>query len=256
MTFHILTLFPEMFDSVLQTSILKRALGQHLLNVDLINFRSFTKDKYRRVDTPPIGGGAGLVLKVQPIRDALASIAHPGKKILLTPRGIPFTQSLAKSLAQESDLTLVCGHYEGFDERIHEDVDMMVSLGDFILTGGELAAMTILDAVARLLPGVIDEASPQEESFEHGLLEYPQYTEPYDIEGQKVPDILYSGHHDAIRKWRLKQSLRLTKTYRPDLFSSLTLSKESHLLLQELDEATEPAWEKLAIQKGKKYIKP
>ncbi len=256
MTFHIVTLFPEMFESVLSSSILKRARGQQLLDVDLINFRNFTKDKYRRVDTPPIGGGAGLVLKVQPIRDALTSIPNPGKKILLTPRGTPFNQEIAKSFAKEQHLTLICGHYEGFDERTHHDVDMMVSLGDFILTGGELAAMTILDAVARLIPGVIDEASPEEESFEHGLLEYPQYTEPYEIDGQKVPDILYSGHHEAIRKWRLKQALQITKTHRPDLFASLTLSKESQSLLKELDEPSQPDWEQHAIQKGKKFRKP
>lgn len=256
MTFHVLTLFPEMFESVLNTSILKRAIGQQHVYVNLVNFRDFTTDKYRRVDTPPIGGGAGLVLKVQPIQDALYSLPSPGKKILLTPRGIPFDQGLAKTLAKEENLTLICGHYEGFDERLHQDIDMMVSLGDFILTGGELVAMTMIDAISRLLPGVIDDQSPEEESFEQGLLEYPQYTEPYEINGQKVPDILYSGNHQAIRQWRLKQSLRITKTYRPDLFSKLTLSKASQALLRELDDPSTPEWESKAIEKGKKFIKP
>ena len=255
MKFHVLTLFPEMFESVLSTSILKRAIGQHHLEVKLINFRDFTTDKYRRVDTPPVGGGAGLVLKAQPIHDALKAIPQRGKTILLTPRGVPFQQNLAQQLAKEETLTLICGHYEGFDERIYQDVDMMISLGDFILTGGELVAMTLIDAIARLQPGVIDEQSPEEESFNEGLLEYPQYTEPYEYNGQRIPDILYSGNHTAIRQWRLQQSLVLTRTYRPDLFEKLNLSASSQKLLQQFDDGITPDWEKNALDKGKKFIK-
>lgn len=252
MTIYVITLFPEMFESVLSTSILKRAIGTDKLHVKFVNFRDFTKDKYGRVDTPPIGGGAGLVLKVQPLVDALRSIPQPGKKILLTPRGTPYVHARAQEYAKLEHFTLICGHYEGFDERVHDYVDEMVSLGDFILTGGEIAALAIIDSVARLLPGVIDDASPQEESFANTLLEYPQYTEPYAFEGKTVPDILYSGHHGAIADWRLKHALRLTRTHRPDLFESFTFTKKAQTLLRELDSPETPEWETTAIQKGKK----
>jgi tRNA (guanine37-N1)-methyltransferase len=252
MTIYVVTLFPEMFASVLSTSILKRAIGTDKLHVAFVQLRDFTNDKYGRVDTPPVGGGAGLVLKVQPIVDALASIKHPGKKILLTPRGKPFVQATAHTLSKLESMTLICGHYEGFDERVHDYVDDMVSLGDFILTGGEIAALAIIDAVARLLPGVIDEASPLEESFSNQLLEYPQYTEPYEFHGKLVPDILYSGHHGAIADWRLKHALRLTRLHRPDLFNAVTLSKKAQKLLLELDSPETPEWEQSAIKKGKK----
>ena len=255
MKLHVLTLFPEMFQGMMTTSIIKRALGEQKAAINLIPFRQFTKDPYRRVDTPPIGGGAGLVLKYQPIHDALLSIANPGKKILLTPRGKPFTQSDALRLSQLPSLTLICGHYEGFDERIHQDVDEMISLGDFVLTGGEIAAMAILDAVIRLLPGVIEASSLEEESFTKGLLEYPQYTEPRVIGDHHVPEILYSGNHEAIRTWRLKQSLLLTRLYRPDLFAKLTLSKTMLSLLKELDESRTGDWEIQAIDKGRKFTK-
>ena len=255
MKLHVLTLFPEMFQGMITTSIIKRALGENKAEIVLIPFRDFTKDPYRRVDTPPIGGGAGLVLKHQPIHDALVSIPNPGRKILLTPRGKPFTQTDASRLSQFPSITLICGHYEGFDERIHHDVDEMISLGDFVLTGGEIAAMAILDAVIRLLPGVIDSTSLDEESFTHGLLEYPQYTEPRMIGNHHVPEILYSGNHEAIRTWRLKQSLFLTRLHRPDLFSKLTLNKTMLSLIKELDESRTGDWEIHAIEKGRKFTK-
>ena len=255
MKLHVLTLFPEMFQGMITTSIIKRALGENKAEIVLIPFRDFTKDPYRRVDTPPIGGGAGLVLKHQPIHDALVSIPNPGRKILLTPRGKPFTQTDASRLSQLSSITLICGHYEGFDERIHHDVDEMISLGDFVLTGGEISAMAILDAVIRLLPGVIDSTSLDEESFTHGLLEYPQYTEPRMIGNHHVPEILYSGNHEAIRTWRLKQSLFLTRLHRPDLFSKLTLNKTMLSLIKELDESRTGDWEIHAIEKGRKFTK-
>jgi tRNA (guanine37-N1)-methyltransferase len=255
MKLHVLTLFPEMFQGMITTSIIKRALGENKAEIVLIPFRDFTKDPYRRVDTPPIGGGAGLVLKHQPIHDALVSIPNPGRKILLTPRGKPFTQTDASRLSQLPSITLICGHYEGFDERIHHDVDEMISLGDFVLTGGEIAAMAIIDAVIRLLPGVIDSTSLDEESFTHGLLEYPQYTEPRMIGNHHVPEILYSGNHEAIRTWRLKQSLFLTRLHRPDLFSKLTLNKTMLSLIKELDESRTGDWEIHAIEKGRKFTK-
>jgi tRNA (guanine37-N1)-methyltransferase len=255
MKLHVLTLFPEMFQGMITTSIIKRALGENKAEIVLIPFRDFTKDPYRRVDTPPIGGGAGLVLKHQPIHDALVSIPNPGRKILLTPRGKPFTQTDASRLSQFPSITLICGHYEGFDERIHHDVDEMISLGDFVLTGGEIAAMAIIDSVIRLLPGVIDSTSLDEESFTHGLLEYPQYTEPRMIGNHHVPEILYSGNHEAIRTWRLKQSLFLTRLHRPDLFSKLTLNKTMLSLIKELDESRTGDWEIHAIEKGRKFTK-
>jgi tRNA (guanine37-N1)-methyltransferase len=244
-----------MFQGMMTTSIIKRAIGENKAEIVMIPFRQFTKDPYRRVDTPPIGGGAGLVLKHQPIHDALLSIPNPGRKILLTPRGKPFTQADAFRLSQLSSLTLICGHYEGFDERIHHDVDEMISLGDFVLTGGEIAAMAILDAVIRLLPGVIETTSLDEESFTQGLLEYPQYTEPRVINDHHVPEILYSGNHEAIRTWRLKQSLFLTRLHRPDLFSKLTLTKTMVALIKELDESRIGDWEIQAIDKGRKFTK-
>lgn len=255
MKFHVLTLFPEMFQGMMQTSIVKRALGEEKASIQLVQFRDFTKDPYRRVDTPPIGGGAGLVLKYQPIADALKSISQPGRKILLTPRGKTFKQADAVRLSKEASITFICGHYEGFDERIYTEVDESMSLGDFVMTGGEIAAMAVLDAIIRLLPGVIEAESLNEESFTHGLLEYPQYTEPRALDNQVVPEILYSGNHEAIRKWRLKESLRLTKLHRPDLFQQLVLTKEMKSLIQELEEHRIGDWEIAAIEKGRKFTK-
>jgi tRNA (guanine37-N1)-methyltransferase len=255
MTFNIVTLFPEMFTSVLSTSILKRAIGTKAIDVRFISIREFSQDKHHRVDAPPIGGGAGLLMKMQPIVDALASIPYKGHTVLLSPRGQRFDQNKAIDFSKRDHLTLVCGHYEGFDERLYSHVDETISIGDFILSGGEIAAMVILDAVMRLLSGVIDEASPLEESFMNGLLEYPQYTEPYDFDGEKVPNILYSGHHEAIRTWRLKQSLRLTKRHRPDLLANIPLTKLMKQLLKELEDDVTGSWELRAIEKGRNVKK-
>jgi tRNA (guanine37-N1)-methyltransferase len=247
----ILTLFPEMFTGILTNSIIKRAIAKNIVTIDIVNIRDFTLDKYNRVDTPPIGGGAGLVMKVQPIVDTLKSL-EPGYKLLLSPRGKTFDQDLAKLLSQKDHVILICGHYEGVDERVNNYVDGLVSIGDYIMTGGEIGAMAITDAVVRLLDGAIDEESLVEESFTNGLLEYPQYTEPYTFDNYEVPLILYSGNHDAIRKWRLKQSLLLTKKYRPDLFAKHNLTKEETILLNE-DE--NPQWLMDAIKKGEKFTK-
>ena len=253
----ILTLFPEMFDGFLTNSIIKRAIGKKVVEVKIVNIRDYTKDKYGRVDTPPIGGGAGLVMKCQPIVDALKDVStSESKKIMLSPRGKTFNQDMAVSLSKDKDLVLLCGHYEGIDERVNEYVDELVSIGDYVLTGGEIGAMAIADAVIRLLDGAITDVSLDEESFNDNLLEYPQYTEPKDFEGKKVPDILYTGNHTAIEKYRRKESLRLTREHRPDLFKKHELTKQDKKLLNELDEGDEnPKWMKEALEKGKKFTK-
>ena len=253
----ILTLFPEMFDGFLTNSIIKRAIGKKVVEVKLVNIRDYTKDKYGRVDTPPVGGGAGLVMKCQPIVDALKDVStSESKKIMLNPRGKQFNQEMAISLSNDKDLVLLCGHYEGIDERVNDYVDELVSIGDYVLTGGEIGAMAIADAVIRLLDGAITDVSLDEESFNDNLLEYPQYTEPKDFEGKKVPDILYTGNHTAIEKYRRKESLRLTRKHRPDLFKKHELTKQDKKLLIELDEGEEnPKWMQQALEKGKKFTK-
>ena len=253
----ILTLFPEMFDGFLTNSIIKRAIGKKVVEVKVVNIRAYTKDKYGRVDTPPIGGGAGLVMKCQPIVDALKDVStNESKKIMLSPRGKQFNQQMAVSLSENKDLVLLCGHYEGIDERVNDYVDELVSIGDYVLTGGEIGAMAIADAVIRLLDGAITDVSLDEESFNDNLLEYPQYTEPKDFEGKKVPDILYTGNHTAIEKYRRKESLRLTREHRPDLFKKHELTKQDKKLLNELDEGEEnPKWMQDALEKGKKFTK-
>jgi len=253
----ILTLFPDMFEGFKNNSIIKRAIGKEIVEIKIVNIRDFTLDKYGRVDTPPIGGGAGLIMKCQPIVDALkANTSKDSYKIIMSPRGKTYTQEDAKRLAKINDLVLICGHYEGIDERINDYVDEMISIGDYVLTGGEIASMAIADSVIRLLDGAITDASLDEESFTDNLLEYPQYTEPREYDGKKVPDILYTGNHTAIEKYRKKESLRLTRKYRPDLFKKHTLSKQEMKLIKEIDEGDEnPKWMKDALEKGKKFMK-
>ena len=254
----ILTLFPEMFDGFLTNSIIKRAIAKGLVEVKIVNIRDYTTDKYGRVDSAPIGGGAGLIMKCQPIIDCLnANKSEKSHTVLLSPRGKTYNQTKSREFAAKfEDIVLICGHYEGVDERVNDYVDELISIGDYILTGGELGAMVIADSVIRLLEGAIASESIVEESFENGLLEYPQYTEPFDYNGQKVPDILYSGNHQAIEKWRKKESLRLTRTYRPDLFEKYQLSKAEKKLLDEIiNNENEPEWQNKAIEKGKKFIK-
>ena len=253
----ILTLFPEMFDGMMDNSIVKRAISKGVVEIKIVNIRAYTKDKYGRVDTPPIGGGAGLIMKCQPIVDALRDNSTSNSyKIMMSPRGKTYNQKKAHVLASKEDIVILCGPYEGIDERVNDYVDELISIGDYILTGGEIAAMAISDSVIRLLDGAISGESILEESFENNLLEYPQYTEPYDFEGKKVPDILYSGNHEAIRKYRQKESLRLTRLYRKDLFEKYHLTKEDIKLLKELDiNDNEPKWYKDALEKGKKFMK-
>lgn len=229
MDFYVMTLFPEMVESGLHTSILGRAVEKGLLEIQTVNIRDYTLDKHKRVDDYPYGGGAGMLMAIEPVVRTYQHICeqihrktgktdHP-RVIYLTPWGHPFTQKMAKELAQEEELVFLCGHYEGIDERALEQVATdFVSIGDYVLTGGELPAMVMIDAIARLVPGVLNnEDSAEYESFSDGLLEHPQYTRPEEYQGQRVPEVLLSGHHAKIEKWRREQSLERTKKYRPDL---------------------------------------
>jgi len=222
MRFFVLTLFPEMIVGGLHHSMIKRAEDAGLISVESINIRDFANNKHNRVDDYPYGGGAGMVMMPGPVYSAYrcaADKAKPGTRVVfLTPQGKPFNQAMARELSNEDDLILLCGHYEGIDERvITEIVTDEISLGDFVLTGGELAAMAVIDATARLVPGVLSERSPDEESFSANLLEYPQYTRPYEFHGQTVPDVLLSGHHLNVEKWRAERALERTRAKRPDL---------------------------------------
>ncbi|MDY5874612.1 MAG: tRNA (guanosine(37)-N1)-methyltransferase TrmD [Bacilli bacterium] len=215
----ILTLFPNMFDGVFQESILKRAIDDGKIEINLINFRDFTNDPHNKVDDTPYGGGAGMVLMAQPIFDCVKSIRKENSKvILLTPDGIPYKQKMAYDLCSEEHLILICGHYEGFDERIRSICDMEISIGDYVLTGGEVPAMVLVDSVTRLIPGVINERSHLGDSFsESYLLDYPTYTKPRVFEGMEVPEVLVSGDHKRIAEYRLEESIKKTKLRRPDL---------------------------------------
>ena len=239
MHFDIHTLFPGMFQGPLSESILKRAQEQGLLSIALHNIRDATSDKHHVVDDYPYGGGAGMVMKPDPLFASIEAAYQGGPIILLSPQGRLFTQQIARELSQEARLTLICGHYEGIDERVRQHlVTDELSIGDYVLTGGELPAMVVVDAVSRLLPGVLGgEESILEESHSSGLLEYPHYTRPPDYRGWRIPDVLLSGNHAEIAKWRRKESLRRTRERRPDLFAKLDLSsKEDMKLLRELEE--------------------
>jgi tRNA (guanine37-N1)-methyltransferase len=223
MRIDILTLFPEMFESPLSYSILRRAQEQGIVAITITNIRDFATDKYRKVDDKPYGGGPGMVMMPGPVFDCFEHVAsldpQPGRVLLLSPQGRPFHQAKARELAREERLILIAGRYEGFDERIRLGLGAeQISLGDYVLNGGELAAMVIVDAVVRLLPGALgDEDSAKDDSFSTGLLEYPQYTRPEDFRGMKVPEILLSGDHAKIAQWRRQQSLDRTQSWRPDL---------------------------------------
>lgn len=234
MKIDILTLFPEMF-APLEHSIVGKATEKGLLDINYHNFRD-NAEKARHVDDEPYGGGQGMLLRAQPIFDTIDKInAKKPRVILLDPAGRKFDQSYAEELSQEEELIFICGHYEGYDERIKTLVTDEISLGDFVLTGGELAAMTIVDATVRLIPNVLGkEASHQDDSFSSGLLEFPQYTRPYDFRGMKVPDVLMSGHHENIRKWRIEQSLRKTLDRRPDLLENYTFTKEEEAIFRKI----------------------
>ena len=240
MRFEIITLFPEVVDH-LRVGLLAKALDKEAVEVEALNPREFTHDKHRSVDDSPYGGGSGMVLSPVPMGAALqhldAKREGPSHKVLLTPQGTRFDQSMAERFASLDALTLICGRYEGFDERIRGMVDEEVSLGDFVLLGGETAATTIIEATARLLPGVLGNAhSAVEESHSTGLLEHPQYTRPATYEGQEVPAVLLSGNHALIARWRRKEALRRTFYRRPDMLATATLTDEDRKLLAELEE--------------------
>ncbi len=220
MRFDIITIFPSVFDSLLETSILKRAQDIGIVEVNAINPRDFTSDRHRTVDDRPYGGGAGMVMKPEPLFDAVESVRSPESHVvLLTPQGRKFCQSTARALSKIEHVVLICGHYEGVDERVRTDlIDDEISIGDYILTNGNLAAMVVVDAVTRLLPGALgSEASVLEESFSGDLLEYPQFTRPQDYRGMSVPPILLTGNHEQIKQWRYEQSVKRTKERRPEL---------------------------------------
>ncbi|WP_371371288.1 tRNA (guanosine(37)-N1)-methyltransferase TrmD [Sporomusa aerivorans] len=241
MRIDIISLFPEMFTGPLGHSILKRAQDSGLLAVHVTNPRDFAYDKHRIVDDYPFGGGSGMVMKPEPIfravENVVNAVASANRRIvLMCPGGQPFDQAKARELAGYEQLILVCGHYEGIDDRIQQYViDEAVSIGDYVLTGGELPAMVITDAVARMLPGVLGaDDGAQHDSFYNGLLEYPQYTRPREFNGWEVPEILLSGDHAKIERWRRKESLRITLARRPDLLDNIELTPQDHKLLQEI----------------------
>lgn len=240
MRIDILSLFPDMFEGPLSESILGKASEKDLLDVHVTDFRDYTTDKQNHVDDAPYGGGAGMLLQAQPILDALDDVqgqseVDPGKVILLDPAGQQFNQTIAADLAKEEHLTFICGHYEGYDERIRSVVTDEISLGDFVLTGGELGAMVVIDATVRLIPGVLgNHKSAPGDSFSTGLLEYPQYTRPADFRGMKVPEVLMSGNHQKIAEWREKESLRRTLQRRPDLLDKIHLTAEQKHILSDL----------------------
>ena len=220
MKIDILTLFPNMFDGFLNESIIKRARQKGLVDINIIDFRKYSKLNNSQVDDTPYGGGGGMVLRIEPLYDAIMDVKSEGTKvILLTPDGRTYNQSVAVSLKKYSHLVFVCGHYEGFDERIRSLCDMEISIGDFVLTGGEIPAMAISDSIIRLLDGVITNTSLVSETFNDNLLDYPTYTKPADFMGMKVPEVLLIGDHEKIRKWREEQRIKRTRERRPDLLN-------------------------------------
>ncbi|MGM9524711.1 MAG: tRNA (guanosine(37)-N1)-methyltransferase TrmD [Peptococcaceae bacterium] len=239
MDIKIFSLFPEMFAGPLGSSLLGKARSKDILNIEVINFREYSTNKHRSVDDYPFGGGAGMVLQPEPVISALRDnidLNDPDTEIILmSPQGKVFDQAAACQLSQKKQLAFICGHYEGFDERIRAFVTQEYSIGDYVLTGGELPAMVMIDAISRLIPGVIKEQeSYEEDSFYHGLLEYPHYTRPQNFEGMEVPEVLLSGHHENIRKWRKKESLRRTLLRRPDLLEHYVFSKEEKKMMAEI----------------------
>lgn len=241
MRIDILTLFPEMCETVLGESIIGRARENGLVEINCTNIRDFSKDKHNRVDDAPYGGGMGMVMQTQPIYDCYQSLcAEIGKKpklIYMSPQGQVLTQTKVKELAKEENIAILCGHYEGVDERVIEEiVDEEISIGDYVLTGGELPALILADSISRMLPGVLaNEEAFSEESHFSSLLEYPQYTRPPEWMGKKVPDVLLSGHHGNIEKWRRQQSLKRTKDRRPDMLKNAELDKKDKKFLESLE---------------------
>src|SRR4030042_1280883 len=239
MRFDILTLFPNMFSSPLRETILWKAIEKSLIEIQVVNIREFTLDKHQIVDDTPYGGGQGMVMKVEPIARAIESVRSQNpfaRTIYLTPQGKPFNQDLARKFSSQPHLIFLCGRYEGVDERVRDlFIDEEISIGDYVLTGGELAAMVLIDAISRFIPGVLgSDRSAEEDSFFNSLLEYPQYTRPFDFRGSDVPEVLLSGNHSAISVWRKKEAIKRTLTRRPDLLAEAHLTEEDKRLLEEI----------------------
>lgn len=228
MRIKVLSLFPKMFDGILNESIIKRAIDDKKVNIDVIDLRSYSKDKHNKVDDTIYGGGAGMLIKCEPVFDAIDDLKTKNTKvIMLSPDGVKYNQEKAYELSKEKNIILLCGHYEGFDERINTVIDEKISIGDYVLTGGEIPAMAIIDSVTRLLPGVINEESHLNDSFNNDLLDYPQYTKPQEYRGMKVPDVLLSGDHKKIDEWRREEQIKKTKKQRPDLLKESEEEKTS-----------------------------
>ena len=237
MRIKVLSLFPKMFDGILNESIIKRSIDDKKVNIDVIDLRSYSKDKHNKVDDTIYGGGAGMLIKCEPVFDAIDDLKTKNTKvIMLSPDGVKYNQEKAYELSKEKNIILLCGHYEGFDERINTVVDEKISIGDYVLTGGEIPAMAIIDSVTRLLPGVINEESHLNDSFNNDLLDYPQYTKPQEYRGMKVPDVLLSGDHKKIDEWRKEEQIKKTKKQRPDLLKE---SEEEKTLDEELTKTEE-----------------
>lgn len=218
MKIDVLTLFPSMYDGILKESIISRAINKNLIEINIHNFREYSNDKNKKVDDYGFGGGKGMVLMPQPIYDAINDLKKEDTLvIMMTPQGVPYNQKKAYELSKHKHIIILCGHYEGFDERIRKFVDLEISIGDYVLTGGEIPSMVLIDSITRLIPGVIEEESHQDDSFNNNLLDYPVYTKPVDFMGMKVPEVLLSGHHENIKNWRLEQSIKKTSERRPDL---------------------------------------
>lgn len=226
MRIDILSIFPHMFDGFLNESIIKRAIQKKIVEINIHDFREFSKDPHKKVDDYQFGGGAGMILMPEPIYDCVESIRDDDSYIILmTPQGVSYNQKKANELKLKKHLIIICGHYEGFDERIRALADLEVSIGDYVLTGGELPSMVITDSIVRLLDGAIKEESTETESFNNGLLDYPVYTKPVNFRGMEVPSVLLSGHHENIKKWRYEESLKRTKERRPDILEEKTYGK-------------------------------
>lgn len=258
MKIKIMTLFPSFYNEFLKSSIIGRAISNGLVEIEIINIRDYSLDKNHRVDDRPVGGGAGLIMRLEPLMDCLkANTSSSTHTIFMGPKGHQYTQKDAIRLSKMDEICLICGHYEGVDSRFMDYVDEEISMGDFILTGGEIPAMAISDSIVRLLKGAIADESTQEESFNNTILEYPQYTYPREYDGKKIPDILFCGNHEIVKRYQRKQAIKETYEKRPDLFSKMTYSRKDAELIQQVlnhDDSLSPK-EIEAIEKGKKFIK-
>ena len=259
MKIKILTLFPDFYKEFIKSSIIGRSISKGFVEIELVDIRKYSLDKNHRVDDHPIGGGAGLIMRLEPLLDCMrANTSEKTHKILMGPKGKKYSQEDAIRLSKMDEICLICGHYEGVDSRFKDYVDEEMSIGDFILTGGEIAAMAITDSIVRLLKGAIADDSTKEESFNNSLLEYPQYTYPLEYEGKKIPDILFCGNHKIIEDYHRREAIKETIKYRPDLINSLIYSKKDVELINDIKKGKEielSEKELQAIEKGKKFIK-